>query len=221
MSDDTHLFRIHEICAANGLDVLTSPRPQVPVAGVGTRIGNRLSHEILELYSMAASSGETLALWRLSRVGTTASTASEKSAALRVERKFTRVVVEPAAPLQSCAEQAVEEQTKDATKQACCQHRPVSAQRKDARDGHEGSGERAGQGAPRLMAPSVPGSMTRSVVIMRGRLFRTWPTSEDTVSAAASQRAARPAVKTAVGANCGKWSQLCFRTEYSAPLRWT
>ncbi len=31
VSDGTHLFRIHEICAAEGLDVLTSPRPRVPV----------------------------------------------------------------------------------------------------------------------------------------------------------------------------------------------
>ena len=31
VSDGTHLFRIHEICAANGLDVLTSPRPRVSV----------------------------------------------------------------------------------------------------------------------------------------------------------------------------------------------
>ena len=29
VSDATHLFRIHEICAADGLDVLTSPRPRV------------------------------------------------------------------------------------------------------------------------------------------------------------------------------------------------
>jgi len=33
VSDDTHLFRIHEICAANGLNVLTSPRSRVPVEG--------------------------------------------------------------------------------------------------------------------------------------------------------------------------------------------
>ena len=33
VSDATHLFRIHEICAANGLDVLTSPRPRVPTEG--------------------------------------------------------------------------------------------------------------------------------------------------------------------------------------------
>ena len=31
VSDGTHLFRIHEICAADGLDVLTSPRPKPPV----------------------------------------------------------------------------------------------------------------------------------------------------------------------------------------------
>src|ERR1017187_6265405 len=33
VSDGTHMFRIHEICAAEGLDVLTSPRPSVAVAG--------------------------------------------------------------------------------------------------------------------------------------------------------------------------------------------
>ena len=46
VSDDTHLFRIHAICAANGLDVLTSPRPRVSVAGgVGER--EPVIHEIL------------------------------------------------------------------------------------------------------------------------------------------------------------------------------
>jgi uncharacterized SAM-binding protein YcdF (DUF218 family) len=50
VSDGTHMFRIHEICAAEGLDVLTSPRPHVSVAG---RTGNtwrrfkRIAHEIL------------------------------------------------------------------------------------------------------------------------------------------------------------------------------
>jgi hypothetical protein len=33
VSDGTHLFRIHKICAADGLDVLTSPRPRVPIEG--------------------------------------------------------------------------------------------------------------------------------------------------------------------------------------------
>jgi uncharacterized SAM-binding protein YcdF (DUF218 family) len=46
VSDGTHLFRIHEICAANGLDVLTSPRPRVPVEG-GTDETERLAHEML------------------------------------------------------------------------------------------------------------------------------------------------------------------------------
>jgi uncharacterized SAM-binding protein YcdF (DUF218 family) len=50
VSDATHLFRIHAICAADGLDVLTSPRPRVAVVG-GTN-GNtgefeRIEHEIL------------------------------------------------------------------------------------------------------------------------------------------------------------------------------
>jgi vancomycin permeability regulator SanA len=50
VSDGTHLFRIHEICARNGLDVLTSPRPRVTVEG-GTKesVGEteRIAHEIL------------------------------------------------------------------------------------------------------------------------------------------------------------------------------
>ena len=46
VSDGTHLFRIHEICAADGLDVLTSPRPRAPVAG-GSEEFERIAHEIL------------------------------------------------------------------------------------------------------------------------------------------------------------------------------
>jgi uncharacterized SAM-binding protein YcdF (DUF218 family) len=46
VSDDTHLFRIHAICAANGLDVLTSPRPRVAVAGAGQDT-EPIVHEIL------------------------------------------------------------------------------------------------------------------------------------------------------------------------------
>ena len=53
VSDGTHLFRIHEICAADGLDVLTSPRPRVPVEG-GSQEIERISHEIL-----------SYTLWRL------------------------------------------------------------------------------------------------------------------------------------------------------------
>jgi uncharacterized SAM-binding protein YcdF (DUF218 family) len=53
VSDATHLFRIHQICAANGLNVLTSPRPRVPIEGPsGER--ERLQHEIL-----------SYTLWRL------------------------------------------------------------------------------------------------------------------------------------------------------------
>ena len=46
VSDGTHLFRIHEICAAEGLDVLTSPRPRVAVEG-GSQDAERIAHEIL------------------------------------------------------------------------------------------------------------------------------------------------------------------------------
>jgi vancomycin permeability regulator SanA len=46
VSDGTHLFRIHEICAADGLDVLTSPRPRVAVEG-GSQEYERIAHEIL------------------------------------------------------------------------------------------------------------------------------------------------------------------------------
>jgi uncharacterized SAM-binding protein YcdF (DUF218 family) len=50
VSDGTHLFRIHEICAAEGLDVLTSPRPHVAVEGGTGETGQgfvRIAHEIL------------------------------------------------------------------------------------------------------------------------------------------------------------------------------
>lgn len=46
VSDDTHLFRIHAICAADGLNVLTSPRPRVSVEG-NTDDADPLVHEIL------------------------------------------------------------------------------------------------------------------------------------------------------------------------------
>ncbi len=46
VSDGTHLFRIHEICAADGLDVLTSPRTR---SSLGSTTGEteRIAHEIL------------------------------------------------------------------------------------------------------------------------------------------------------------------------------
>jgi uncharacterized SAM-binding protein YcdF (DUF218 family) len=50
VSDGTHLFRIHEICAADGLDVLTSPRPKTAIdSGATNSVGNfeRIAHEIL------------------------------------------------------------------------------------------------------------------------------------------------------------------------------
>ena len=46
VSDGTHLFRIHAICAADGLDVLTSPRPRVAVEG-GSDQRERIAREIL------------------------------------------------------------------------------------------------------------------------------------------------------------------------------
>ncbi len=53
VSDGTHLFRIHAICAAYGLDVLTSPRPRPAVEDSSQQFA-RIFHEILS-YS----------LWRL------------------------------------------------------------------------------------------------------------------------------------------------------------
>jgi len=53
VSDATHLFRIHAICAANGLNVLTSPRPRVPIEG-NSGESERIQHEIL-----------SYTLWRL------------------------------------------------------------------------------------------------------------------------------------------------------------
>jgi uncharacterized SAM-binding protein YcdF (DUF218 family) len=46
VSDDTHMFRIHAICAADGLDVLTSPRPRPAVEDRPLEV-ERIGHEIL------------------------------------------------------------------------------------------------------------------------------------------------------------------------------
>lgn len=46
VSDGTHLFRVHAICAAYGLDVLTSPRPRLDVEG-GSSEDAYIAHEIL------------------------------------------------------------------------------------------------------------------------------------------------------------------------------
>ena len=51
VSDAAHLFRIHQICAANGLDVLASPRPRVPIEG-NTGETERVEHEI-QLHPLA------------------------------------------------------------------------------------------------------------------------------------------------------------------------
>ncbi len=46
VSDGTHMFRIHAICASEGLDVLTSPRPR-PAVDDRTLEAERIAHEIL------------------------------------------------------------------------------------------------------------------------------------------------------------------------------
>jgi len=53
VSDGTHMFRIHAICAAEGLDVLTSPRPR-PAQQDRILETERIAHEIL-----------SYTLWRL------------------------------------------------------------------------------------------------------------------------------------------------------------
>ena len=54
VSDAMHMFRIHAICAANGLDVLTSPRARIETTEEGSRQSDPMWHEIL-----------TYTLWRL------------------------------------------------------------------------------------------------------------------------------------------------------------
>ena len=53
VSDDTHMFRIHAICTAEGLDVLTSPRARPAVEDKPLEV-ERITHEIL-----------SYTLWRL------------------------------------------------------------------------------------------------------------------------------------------------------------
>jgi len=46
VSDPAHLFRIREICAREGLAVMTSPRPQVAAVG-STSEWQQVWHEIV------------------------------------------------------------------------------------------------------------------------------------------------------------------------------
>jgi uncharacterized SAM-binding protein YcdF (DUF218 family) len=46
VSDPAHMFRIREICAADGLDVLTSPRAQISPIG-GSSEWQQIAHEIV------------------------------------------------------------------------------------------------------------------------------------------------------------------------------
>jgi len=46
VSDPAHLFRVHEICASEGLQVLTSPRPQVSAVGSSSE-WQQVWHEIV------------------------------------------------------------------------------------------------------------------------------------------------------------------------------
>lgn len=53
VSDETHMFRIHAICRADGINALTSPRPRVAVEE-GSHWREAMEHEII-----------TYTLWRL------------------------------------------------------------------------------------------------------------------------------------------------------------
>jgi len=46
VSDAAHMFRLHALCAAEGMDVLTSPRPRVSIEG-NTSSVSPVMHEIL------------------------------------------------------------------------------------------------------------------------------------------------------------------------------
>ena len=54
VSDVTHMFRIHAICAADGLNVLTSPRPRTAAEIADAPDWDAMTHEIV-----------TYTLWRL------------------------------------------------------------------------------------------------------------------------------------------------------------
>ena len=63
VSDDTHMFRIHAICAAEGLDVLTSPRPRPAVRRQHARDRAHRSRDS-QLHLLAAASALKQRSWR-------------------------------------------------------------------------------------------------------------------------------------------------------------
>ena len=79
------------------------------------------------------------------------------------------------------------------------EHRRAAAEGQRSRRGDEAAAAKPASVPAKLMAPSVPGSTWRRVVIMRGRPPSTWPTSDETVSAAASASAASPTANRGTG----------------------
>ena len=56
VSDGTHMFRIHAICAADGLNVLTSPRPRTGLEGACAGPGRDLARNP-DIHAVAAAPG--------------------------------------------------------------------------------------------------------------------------------------------------------------------
>ena len=173
VSDGTHLFRIHAICAADGLNVLTSPRPRPAVED--RTLGSR-AHRARdsELYALAAAS----ALKKRSGVqvrarrgwcerGGIASLSESAQHAIRQReprcagggQKIHRVVVQPAALFERCSQQAVEEQAEDGRLRSS----PQTDSNRRAAPSVPAQATMPAATTPasvpaRLMAPSLPGS---------------------------------------------------------------
>ena len=217
VSDGTHMFRIHAICAADGLDVLTSPRPRT--AAEDSFAGQRRdAPRDSDLHAVAAAPGLRRADREQCGMGDSEAPiadarvrkrqncqqAKRKAAALAVDRKFTASLLSQ--PRRSSV--APSRLSKNRPKTAA---RPADAEKMTDRRAKPGSRRTDTTPAAitpasvpaRVMPPSVPGSTRRRVVIMRGWPPSTWPISEDTVSAAASARAANPRAKMSIGAEAG------------------
>ena len=176
VSDGTHLFRIHAICAADGLDVLTSPRPRVVVEG-GSSDAESDRHEILSYTAWRLHSSEQTrtaadsAVQRRPADERITNKHKRKACGTRGRQKIDGIVVEPAARSSVAPSRLSKKQSEDAARPADAQTSASPPRRAAFRRGQQRPRQRSGQGAAEADGAIRARFCYRRVVIMRGCPF--------------------------------------------------
>ena len=183
VSDDTHLFRIHAICAARWIECAYVAAAPCNVEG-GNSSAESDSARDSELYGLAASCAsrnrdgaglcDSLEQMCAACVREDRQGARANAAALPVERKLTASLLSQ--PRRSSVAPSKLSKKKPKMPPALAHGKDGSVASQAQMSLQVPTTPAATIPAivpPKLIAPSVPGSARRSVVIMRGRLPRT------------------------------------------------